>query len=129
MNVVVLYGTLSSDPVMRSLASGSLLCSLEVTTTVSDGPAASVPVAWFDPPSEVTWSAGDAVVVSGVVRRRFFRSGSVTQSRTEVVADRVTRARSARDVGRVADKAIGRAVAALGVPGASARAGVGRVQS
>ena len=51
MNVVVLQGTLSSDPVSRVLASGSVLVSLELTTVV-DGCSVSVPVAWFDPPLE-----------------------------------------------------------------------------
>lgn len=85
MNVVVLQGTLSSDPISRTLASGSLLVSLELTTVV-DGAHVSVPVAWFDPPTEVTWASGDALVVVGTVRRRFFRNGGLTQSRTEVVA-------------------------------------------
>lgn len=85
MNVVVLQGTLSSDPVSRTLASGSALVSLELTTVVEGGNV-SVPVAWFDPPSEVTWAAGEALVVVGTVRRRFFRNGGLTQSRTEVVA-------------------------------------------
>ena len=33
-----------------------------------------------------TWAAGDEVLVTGRIRRRFFRAGGVTQSRTEVVA-------------------------------------------
>ena len=88
MNVVVLRGTLSSDPITRTLTSGAVLVSLELTTIV-DGASVSVPVAWFDPPSEVTLSAGDALLVTGSVRRRFFRSGGLTQSRTEVVAGEV----------------------------------------
>ncbi len=88
MNVVVLHGTLSSDPVTRTLTSGSVLVSLELTTLV-DGASVSVPVAWFDPPAEVTWEAGDTLLVTGTVRRRFFRAGGLTQSRTEVVAAEV----------------------------------------
>ncbi len=88
MNVVVLHGTLSSDPVTRTLNSGSVLVSLELTTLV-DGASVSVPVAWFDPPTEVTWAAGDTLLVTGTVRRRFFRTGGLTQSRTEVVAAEV----------------------------------------
>jgi single-strand DNA-binding protein len=41
------------------------------------------------------------VVVVGSVRRRFFRVGGATQSRTEVVADRVVAARRAREVRRM----------------------------
>jgi single-strand DNA-binding protein len=88
MNVVVLQGSLSSDPVTRTLASGSVLVSLELTTVV-DGANTSVPVAWFDPPAVPDWATGDEVLVTGIVRRRFFRSGGLTQSRTEVVAGQV----------------------------------------
>lgn len=89
-NVVVLCGRLSSDPQWRELASGSVLWSLEVTTQGENG-AASVPVAWFDPPAEPTVVAGDEVYVVGEVRRRFFRGANGTQSRTEVVATEVWR--------------------------------------
>ena len=64
MNVVILRGTLSSDPVSRDLASGSVLVSLELTTTVDEA-SVSVPVAWFDPAKEVTFAAGDVLVVTG----------------------------------------------------------------
>lgn len=97
MNIVVLQGTLSSDPVTRTLASGSTLVSLELTTAV-DGGSASVPVAWLDPPTEVVFAAGEALVVIGTVRRRFFRSGGLTQSRTEVVATAVLAAGRRRQV-------------------------------
>lgn len=107
MNIVVLQGTLSSAPVVRSLASGSLVLSLEVTTAVEGG-TASVPVAWFDPPSEVTWGPGDEVCVAGTVRRRFFRSGGSTQSRTEVVATQIVAASNRRQVQRLLQRAAGR---------------------
>ena len=97
MNIAVLQGALSSDPVVRTLSSGSVLVALELTTGVGSSKV-SVPVAWFDPPSEVTWAAGDEVVVVGTVRRRFFRSGGLTQSRTEVVADEVLPAGRKRQV-------------------------------
>ncbi len=108
MNVVVLQGSLSSDPVARTLASGSVLVSLELTTAV-DGASVSVPVAWFDPPIEVAFAAGAALVVVGTVRRRFFRSGGLTQSRTEVVATEVVAAGRRRQV----RTALARAVAAV----------------
>lgn len=107
MNVVILRGTLSSDPVSRDLASGSLLVSLELTTTVDDA-AVSVPVAWFDPGREVTFAAGDALVVTGTVRRRFFRSAGRTQSRTEVVATDVVPAGRARQVTAAINRAVSR---------------------
>lgn len=96
MNHVVLVGHLSSAPQVRTLASGSELWSLEVSTPGADGTRWSVPVAWFDPPSAPSWSPGDEVVVVGAVRRRFYRTAAGTQSRTEVVASSVTHRRNGR---------------------------------
>lgn len=107
MNIVVLDGALSSAPVTRTLASGSVVVSLELTTMV-DGAAASVPVAWFDPPAEVAWAPGHRLVVAGTVRRRFFRSGGATQSRTEVVATEVVEAGKRRQVQRLLQRATSR---------------------
>jgi single-strand DNA-binding protein len=84
MNIVVLSGHLSSDPTSRELASGSVLMTLELTTRV-DGVAISVPLVWFDPPARVAVASGDEVRAVGTVRRRFYRAGGATQSRTEVV--------------------------------------------
>jgi len=100
MNVVVIRGVLSREPEVRVLASGSTLVVMDVSTPTDDG-VATVPVAWFDPRSEVTFGAGDEVVALGQVRRRFFRAGSVTQSRTELVATEVVRARQRRSVQRL----------------------------
>lgn len=100
MNHVLLVGRLSSRPQQRSLASGSVLWSLELTTDTPDG-AWSVPVAYFDPPCEIGFEAGQEVVVVGAVRRRFFRSASGTQSRTEVVATDVVAASAKRRVQRM----------------------------
>ena len=105
MNVVVLCGSLSSDPVVRSLASGSSVMSLEVSTPTADG-VASVPVAWFDAPSSATFEAGGEVVVVGTVRRRFFRVGGITQSRTEVVATEVLAASKRKQVQRVLERSV-----------------------
>lgn len=92
LNLAVVCGDLSSEPMRRVLRSGSELISLEVTIRREDGPTETVPVAWFDAPS---WAdglaAGDGVVVVGRVRRRFFRVGASTQTRTEVLATRVAR--------------------------------------
>ena len=99
-NLVVLRGTLSRAPELRSLPSGDSLVAYEVTVRPdADGGsvprAESVPVSWFEPPaSAARLRAGDEVVVVGRVRRRFFRAGGATASRTEVVADRVLPARS-----------------------------------
>jgi single-strand DNA-binding protein len=92
INLVVLGGVLARPAQDVELPSGSRLLSLEVTVRREEGPAEPVPVAWFDPPAWATaLDAGAGVVVSGRVRRRFFRAGGVTQSRTEVVASKVVR--------------------------------------
>ena len=105
MNVVVLQGTLSSEPVVRELRSGSVVWSFEVTTRDEEGAASSVPVSWFDPAAPPEWGPGDEVVVRGAVRRRFFRSAGGTQSRTEVVADVVLSANDRRKVARAIERA------------------------
>lgn len=99
-NLVLLRGTISSEPVVRALPSGDTVTQVEVTTRVG-GRATSVPVAVHD--RDVTVGAGDDVVVTGYVSRRFFRAGGVTQSRTEVIATDVVRATRRRTVERVVE--------------------------
>jgi single-strand DNA-binding protein len=102
-NVVVLRGALAAEPRQRELPSGSVIAQFDITSR-DEGGTQTVPVAWFDPPS---WSAelepGTELVVIGSVRRRFFRVGGVTQSRTEVVAEKVVPARRGREVRRVVE--------------------------
>lgn len=90
MNVVALSGWLSRPAEEKLLESGTRMLSLQVTVSGA-GPAAraeTVPVVWFEPAvGALDLDAGQDVVVVGRVRRRFFRTGNGTQSRTEVVAD------------------------------------------
>lgn len=86
MNVVALQGQLSSDPIVKVLESGSVLMNLELTTRVG-GVASSVPLVWFDPPEQLSLASGDEISLVGTVRRRFYRAGGATQSRTEVVVE------------------------------------------
>ncbi len=107
MNVAVLIGSLSSPPELRTLASGTVLAQLQVTTRVDGEPTRSVPVALADPPAWVEdLDAGDEIVVLGAVHRRYFRAqgvpGGATASRVEVVAERIGRARDRRARARVA---------------------------
>lgn len=99
-NVVVVAGRLSRPAEQRVLPSGERLIAVQVTVDRADERAETVPVVWFDAPaSAATLDVDEAVVVVGRVRRRFFRAGGSTQSRTEVVADRVVptrRVKSAR---------------------------------
>jgi|SRR5579862_3030012 len=95
-NVVVLRGRVNRPPVERVLPSGDRLAAIDVTvpggvagaTTGQGSRSESVPLAWFDAPA---WAAdlepGTEILVSGRVRRRFFRAGAALQSRTEVVVE------------------------------------------
>jgi single-strand DNA-binding protein len=110
INLSVIAGTLSSPPELRTLPSGALVLALQVSVRAGEGPAESVPIAWFDPPGAASaWSSGQELVVVGRVRRRFFRTGGATASRTEVVAEAVVPARRKAAVA----KALAAATAAI----------------
>jgi single-strand DNA-binding protein len=97
-NLSILVGVLSRDAELRELPSGDEVLALELTVRTDGAPAESVPVAWLGAPrSAAGWVAGEELLVVGRVRRRFFRAGGTTQSRTEVVASAVvpTRRRAA----------------------------------
>ena len=96
-NLVLLRGTLTNEPLVRALASGDTVTHVELSTEV-DGRSVTVPVSV--PERTVTVGAGDTVVAVGYVRRRFFRAGGVTQSRTEVVAGELIKASRRRTVQR-----------------------------
>jgi single-strand DNA-binding protein len=112
LNLAVIRGRLSSDPVDRTLPSGDLLVAYEVSITRPDAATESVPVVLIGgrPPAGLV--AGDEVVVVGRVRRRFFRAGGGTASRTEIVADQLVPARRRTAVLR----AIGAATDTLATP-------------
>ena len=85
MNIVILIGQLSSAPRHVELPSGAPRCSLELSCPVADGRTLGVPISW-DRVAPAGWDPGTRLAVAGVVRRRFFRAGGITQSRTEVEA-------------------------------------------
>lgn len=96
-NLAVVRGALSSPPTRRELPSGDVVHGYEVTVREPGRPAASVPVVVIGRRAPARLTAGDEVVVVGRIRRRYFRAGAVTASRTEVVADRIVpAARAAR---------------------------------
>jgi single-strand DNA-binding protein len=102
MNAVFLRGRLSRPAQSRVLDSGDLVVNYEVTVTREDAPAESVPVVWHDAPVKAAdYDAGDEIVVVGRVRRRFFRAGGSTQSRTEVVVEHLLPARQVKKVASV----------------------------
>lgn len=105
LDLAVVRGTLSTDPVLVELASGSTLHRYEVTARHEHG-TDSVPVVWFDARRPPRLEAGDRVLVAGRVRRRFFRAGGTTRSATEVVADTVTRDRSRTTAVRALQRAL-----------------------
>lgn len=106
-NVVFLQGVLARPAQDVVLPSGDRLVALEVTVRRPDGPAEPVPVQWPAAPAWMsTLDAGTEVAVLGRVRRRFFRAGGLTQSRTEVVATRVVRTSSRAKVRAMAGEAI-----------------------
>lgn len=99
MNIVYLRGRLRSPAQHRVLDSGAVIVNYEVTVAREHAPADSVPVTWQDPPDAakaLDHHRGAEVVVVGRVRRRFFRAGGSTQSRTEVAADLVVPARQVK---------------------------------
>ena len=109
-NLVVLTGTVTNEPSRRSSTSGVDVVNFDLATLI-DGVKVSLPIAWYDPrdATVASFGVGDGVVVVGSVRRRFFRVGGQTQSRTEVVVDRLVPARRTRSVRSV----LGAAAAAI----------------
>ena len=102
-NAVVLVGRLTAAPQERELPSGDLIVSFRVSV-----PRAATPLArkskqtvdWVDcvaaggrcRRAARSWSVGDQVEVSGVLRRRFVRGAGSAGTRLEVEALQVRRA-------------------------------------
>ena len=98
-NVVVLIGRLARPAALRQLPSGDVLAEYQLTVPRPGQRADSLPVVWeAPPPSAAEYDTDAELVVVGRVRRRFFRTGGRTESRTEVVAETVVPARQAKRV-------------------------------
>jgi single-strand DNA-binding protein len=106
MNIVILRGVLSRPAEQRLLPSGDVVVAYEVRINRDDAPAETVPVVWSPPAGRWLLDAGDEVVITGRVRRRFYRAAGATQSRTEVVAAAVARAGDGRRVRRLLEQAM-----------------------
>ena len=94
LNLAIVIGHLAKDSQVRQLPSGLSLASFDLLVPrPGDQASETVPIALFDAPayghSAPDYRSGQELVVVGRVRRRFFRVSGATQSRTEVVADRV----------------------------------------
>ncbi len=94
LNLSVVCGRCSAVPEVRVLESGTRLASLAVRCPAGSDRATSVPVTVWDPPAWVeALEPGDAVVVVGRLRRRFYRRPDGVGSRVDVEADLIGRAR------------------------------------
>ncbi|MGH9156412.1 MAG: hypothetical protein ACRD1K_11395 [Acidimicrobiales bacterium] len=114
-NIVVVRGRLSRPADLRLLASGARQVELQVSVPGPDGRAESVPVVWPEAPAVAeTLDVDDLVTVVGRVRRRFFRTGGVTQSRTELVAEQVIPSRQVKRARAALDKVAARLAEAAG---------------
>jgi len=106
LNVVVAVGRLTRPAELRVLPSGDRLVTMELTVPRDEGRAESLPISWFAAPARAAdLDVDEQVLVVGRVRRRFFRAGGVTQSRTEVVADTVVPTRQKKRVTAVLERA------------------------
>lgn len=108
MNLVLLRGRLCRPPDSRLLPSGDTVVNYEVRISRPEGQRAeTVPVSWLGAPATAAdLEADEEVVVVGRVRRRFFRAGGVTASRTEVVAERLVVARHRARASRLVSGAL-----------------------
>jgi single-strand DNA-binding protein len=115
INLTIVRGTLSRPPSERQLPSGDTVVAFEVTVRPDVGPADSVPVSWVGAPGScLGWDTGDEVVVLGRVRRRFFRAGGATQSRTEIAASSVAHVRQKAKVRQAVELALSEVAAVTG---------------
>jgi hypothetical protein len=90
LNVAIVIGNLAKPLEVRRLPSGVSIANFDLVVPQIDGTPDTVPVALFEPPDEaLEWAAGEPLLATGRVRRRFFRVGPSTQSRTEIVAESV----------------------------------------
>lgn len=109
-NIVVVVGAVVRDAEVRVLADGVEVAEVDVRVALDGAPAATVPVRCAAA-AGASLVAGDEVVVVGAVRRRFFRTGGATVSRTDVLADAVLPAGSSKRVSAVLAAAAERLVA------------------
>lgn len=109
VNLAVLTGTLVKAPEPRLLADGTTVWELDVAIRHEARAAATVPVSWSTPPPAVdpaSWAPGEELLVVGAVRRRFYRAGGATVSRTDVLADAVVPARQRKRAATVLAEAL-----------------------
>jgi hypothetical protein len=107
VNLSVLCGECSGPPEFRVLESGTRLATFAVRCPADADRATSVPVTVWNPPAWIdALDAGEAVVVVGRLRRRFFQRPGGVGSRVDVEAELVSRARDRRRLGAALRKAL-----------------------
>ena len=108
MNIVLLHGVLSREPELRELPSGDHVASFDLTIRDEGYDTDVVPISWPCAPAPALdkLEPGRELVVTGRVRRRFFRAGGTTQSRTEVIATAVVPTRQSKQVDRALEAAL-----------------------
>jgi hypothetical protein len=92
MNIAVVIGSIRGSIHEQVRDDGVLVVSFDVApATVDDGPDTSaIPCTWFGPPRrKPALEPGRSVTVIGSLRRRFYRRGGATTSRTDLLAERV----------------------------------------
>jgi single-strand DNA-binding protein len=93
VNVVVLAGTVATDPIQRKMPSGDEVTELRLSVPEIGKRLLPLPIAaWHATVGARTIAEiakGDAVLVHGHLVRRFYRSGAGARSLTEVVASGV----------------------------------------
>ena len=93
VNVVVIAGAISGEPVRRTLPSGDQVTELRVTVPEEGRRCLPLPVVvWPDAQGAEqapSVQRGQCVVVHGRLVRRFYRSGAGARSLMEVVASSV----------------------------------------
>ncbi|MEX1006739.1 MAG: single-stranded DNA-binding protein [Acidimicrobiia bacterium] len=110
VNLSVVCGPCSAAPEIRVLESGTRLATLAVRCPAGNDRATSVPVTVWDPPAWLeSLEPGDAVVVVGKLRRRFYQRPGGVGSRVDVEAELIGRARDRRRIAaalRLAESAL-----------------------
>jgi single-strand DNA-binding protein len=118
VNLALLRGVIIAVPTQRTLPNGAVAVGVDLATTLATG-RVTIPLSWIDPPLHMLTrlQPGREVVVTGTVRRRFYRAGGATQSRTEVVVDQLVPATSTKSVHPLVDGAVERLRSSFGSPG------------
>ncbi len=99
VNLVVVIGELAAAATVLTVA-GEAVTTFDVRVR-KDGRSVLVPVRWVGEHADLV--EGTRLGVHGAVSRRFFRVGAATQSRTEVLAERVDVVSSGARQARVID--------------------------